>query len=180
MAFEDVLQFWQKVQTDTNFQKTLRSVNEHPEEERPGAVAAIAQQAGFSAGADEFKAMESALAFVQRVEQDSELRAKLKPAGELEDEEAALNAVVQVAGEEGYEFPSEVLAIVTKALAKAGIDAGPETAPLSDAQLEAVTGGGGGVFPFSFQAAAAGNLVSGRLASFGPGFVATYIDSPSP
>ena len=61
MAYQDVLQFWQRVQTDTNFQNTLRSVNEQTEEKRPGAVAAIAQQAGFSVDADELKAMESAL-----------------------------------------------------------------------------------------------------------------------
>ena len=178
MAFEDVLQFWQRVQTDTDFQKSLRSVSEQPEEDKPGAVAAIAQQAGFSVTADEFNAMESALAFVERVEHDTELRAKLQPAGELESEEEALSAVVQVAEGEGYEFPSEVLAIVTKALAKAGADAEHESSRLSDAQLEAVTGGAGSAYPSSFQTALGGGLVSDRQGSLGPGFMATYIQSP--
>ena len=177
MAYQDVLQFWQRVQTDTDFQKNLRSVNEQAEEKRPEAVAAIAQQAGFSVTADEFKAMESAMAFVERVEQDSELKAKLQPAGKLEREEEALSAVVQVADEAGYEFPEKVLAIVTSALAAAGADAGPEESRLSDAQLEAFAGGVG-VFPSSYRAVASGNLVSNRIESFGPGFMATYMDSP--
>lgn len=178
MAFEDVLQFWQRVQTDTDFQKTLRSVQDRAEEERPGAVAAIAQQAGFSVTADEFNAMESAMAFVDRVEHDSELKAKLKPAGQLESEEEALSAVVKVAEDSGFEFPPEALSIVTRALATAGIDVGPEASRLSDAQLEGITGGAAGVFPSSLRAVMAGNLVSQRVESFGPGFMATYIDSP--
>jgi len=177
MAYQDVLQFWQRVQTDTDFQKTLNSVNDHTEEGRPGAVAAIAQQAGFSVTADEFKEMESAMSFVERVEQDSELKAKLQPAGQLESEEEAVNAVVQVAEEAGYDFPAKVLSLVTGVLAAAGADAGPAESQLSDAQLEAFAGGVG-VFPSSFRAVKAGNLVSNRIESFGPGFMATYMDSP--
>ena len=89
MALKDVLQFWQRVQTDTDFQRTLSSVRDCAEEERAGAVATIAQQAGFHITPDELTAMESAVAFWERVEEDSDLRTKLEPAAQLESEEEA-------------------------------------------------------------------------------------------
>lgn len=173
MSLDNSIAFWQRVQTDTQLQKSINQTRNTASENIPQAVANLANQMGFTVTGDELKETESVVAFWQRVHTDRGLREKVGSAQEQATAEDALHEVADIAHEAGFAFSKDALATVTQALTAGGAEAGGQ-AELTDAQLEGVAGGyaSSSVFLASYNAA-----LSGRWAPnsrIGPGVIASW------
>src|ERR1051326_4126531 len=70
MAYDRVIGFWQRVQNDTDLQQKIKSLESKPREQRPGAMAKLEQEKGFSFTPAELLEIEAVLAFWQKVSKD--------------------------------------------------------------------------------------------------------------
>ena len=170
MSLENVVKFWQEVEGDQQLQQAVQSLGKQSKDDRPGEMAKLANEKGFSVAADELLAADAVFSFWEKVKTDEALQEKLKPSQEMSSAEDSLAAVLEVAKGAGFNFSKEQLAEITAVQAKAGAS---QESNVSDEELESVVGGLSLSFSSSLKIARRGML--SPKSRFGPGMVAEYM-----
>lgn len=136
MSLQNVVGFWQKVQTDVALRDQVILTNR---DEGLRRIVQIAGQNGFDFTQAEVLEAEAVLAFWQRVQSDGELQARLKQTRLLESEGQAAAEVVKIARDAGFVFSNDALKKISEPYVRAY--AASARRQLSEEQLETIVGG---------------------------------------
>ncbi len=119
MSTQQVVAFWQRVQSDRNLLEMTRAVSRDTSLPELDALCTIAASAGFECTPEEFDAVENVVRFWDWVNQEDRLHKRLESARAKGSHDETLREIVQIAGEAGFTFTTDQLDTVTRVLFEA-------------------------------------------------------------